>query len=64
MVQERCFVKPIIPDQLKKVINRLDLKSTLLLMGILLDHSLKLQGLEEPTPVIVNDQPRVWLEEV
>lgn len=57
-------MKPIVPDQLKKVINRLDLKSTLLLMGILLDHSLKLQGLDEPTPVIVNDQPHVWLEEV
>lgn len=39
--------KPNINKQLLEVVDKLDMVSSLILMGILLDHSLKLCGLEK-----------------
>jgi len=37
-----------IPKPLKDAVSKLDLPQSLLLQGILLDHSLKLVGLDKP----------------
>ena len=39
---------PVIPKPMKDAVSRLDLPQSLLLQGILLDHSLSLMGLEKP----------------
>lgn len=39
--------KPNLPEELKNTIDKLDIVSSLILMGILLDHCLKLCGLHK-----------------
>jgi hypothetical protein len=42
-----------LPAPVKQAIERLSLPQCLLLQGILLDHSLKLIGLEQPKPAVI-----------
>lgn len=43
-------MKPNIPPELMKVVDKLELPATLLLQGILLDHALKLVGMSSKPP--------------
>ena len=40
--------RPNIPNNLLKIVERLDLQSTIILQGILLDHALKLVDVVPP----------------
>lgn len=43
--------KPRVPKELLEALGKLDIVSTLILMGFLLDHALKLLGLSSKQPI-------------